>query len=542
MSNYLQVLKFCIASVCLMAAYLTFYAFSSVNIATRTNSECKASTFYCDKLFGRSNSFNCSSAALNSPEREKRLCSCEEKGKANSNKEESALDSAEQITRESISITHNPSDLTTRHINYFPPDEPSKKGLGALKLPDSLPWKSLELRLIYVLKVLHRSSRVVNVTHIINDLRAAIEIIEDIHTKLDLAYRSSDLISGPESDETHLNGLVNVDKEPSTDTYNLQNDTSYKPPDVCPETFKGTLYGYPFYETGWVKENCTHQKPMEELITIVLDFSKYSNSVASRNLTILDAIEKIYPGVKMIVAVNKELASNASYRSKFHQLSATWLTFPPKVKIGKVLNNLISKVTTPYTYIATGIFSMDEDSRLERLVRELSQLNASVIGSAKKDKEGIWSMNCYQMSYKNYTIIYRAGYDYSRHECVFCNFTEGPFLARTNFLKEHKLDESLQGPLVFRDYFFKLNRLEYSLAVCPDSMLHFVVRSVPGRHEWLQFAQKRHLNKIILANDITHEFSCQELRRGCNFKTGKGRRTIIKLTKHFQHTYGFPVY
>ena len=207
-----------------------------------------------------------------------------------------------------------------------------------------------------------------------------------------------------------------------------------------------------------MKENCTHQKPMKELIKIVLDFSKYSNSAASRNLTILDTIEEIYPGVKMIVAVSKELASNANYRSKFHQLNATWLTFPPKVKIGKVLNNLISKVRTPYTYIATGIFSMDEDSRLERLVRELSQLNVSVIGSARKDKEGIWSMNCYQMSYRNYTIIYRAGYHYSRHECVFCNFTEGPFLARTNFLKEHKLDESLQGPLVFRDYFFKLNR------------------------------------------------------------------------------------
>ena len=191
MPRYVQLLKFCILSVCITAIYLTFYAFSSTKTSTISNVGRKTSK-RSERILKRGNTFNNLHAASTSLEREKILCFCNKKGKANSNKEESALDSREQITRESISITHNPGDFTTRHINYFPPDEPSKKGLGALKLPDSLPWKSLELRLIYVLKVLHRSSRVVNVTHIINDLRAAIEIIEDIHTKLDLAYRSSD--------------------------------------------------------------------------------------------------------------------------------------------------------------------------------------------------------------------------------------------------------------------------------------------------------------------------------------------------------------
>ena len=141
-------------------------------------------------------------------------------------------------------------------------------------------------------------------------------------------------------------------------------------------------------------------------------------------------------------------------------------------------------------------------------------------------------MNCYQMAYRNYTLTYRAGYRHSLHECVFCNFTEGPFLARTNFLKEHKFDENLMGPSVFHDYFFKLNRMEHRLAVCPDSMQHVNIRNVSKRYEWLQFAQKWHVNKIILENEATHEFNCEELRMGCNFITGKDPSLLSEILSY----------
>ena len=531
MTGYVQLLKCCIVSVCITAIYLTFYAFSSTNVNISSNFRCKTVNT-CEAIFRRGKSLNCSFVASSSVEGEQFLCSCDQKCKANSKKEESTFNSREQITRESISITHNPRDLTTRHINYFPPDGPSKKGLGALKLPDSLPWKSLELRLIYVLKVLHRSSRVVNVTHIINDLRMAIEIIEDIHTKLDLAYRSSDPIARPDSDEALPSSYSSIEKTSSLNLQNLTNGTTFKSPDMCHETYKGTLYGYPFYDTGWVSEDCTYQKPLGELVTIIFDFTKYPKSmlISSEMILMFSNIEKIYPTAKIIFAVQKGLVLKNKYISKVRLFNVSMVVFPSRIKPGKVLNKLISAVTTSYTYIAINIFSMDEDSRIERLVREISELNVSAVGSSRKDKNGIWSMNCYQMAYRNYTLTYRAGYHYSLHECVFCNFTEGPILARTNFLKEHKFDENLPGPLVFRDYFFKLNRLEHTLAVCPDSMQYVRGKSIPKRHEWLQLAKKWHLNKVILESDLTYEFSCEELRMGCNFITGNDASPFFEFT------------
>lgn len=38
--------------------------------------------------------------------------------------------------------------------------------------------------------------------------------------------------------------------------------------DVCPEEYKGTSYGYPFYHTGWIMTNCTNARPLPKVRTL----------------------------------------------------------------------------------------------------------------------------------------------------------------------------------------------------------------------------------------------------------------------------------
>ena len=158
----------------------------------------------------------------------------------------------------------------------------------------------------------------------------------------------------------------NYERSSGSSLRGLKNDTVFKSTDVCPETYKGTLYGYPFYDTGWVPENCTYQKPVEELVTIVFDFTKYPNSMSSEIMLMVSTIDEIYPGMKITVAVQKGLVLNSKHMSKLNQLNVSMVTVPSRIKPGKVLNKVISAVATPCTYIATNVYTMDEDSRIER--------------------------------------------------------------------------------------------------------------------------------------------------------------------------------
>ncbi len=509
-----NVLKFCIASVCITAVYLTFYTVSL------TNSD-ENSTWTCRQLSRDRGYLNCTGRTLETGRSNKILCSCDQTGKVNTNKDGSAPDLGDKVTKESISITHNPRDLTTRHINYFPPDEPRSGGLGRLKLPDSLPWKSLELRLIYVLKVLRRSSKVVNVTRSINDLKGVVQIIEDIHTKLDLAHRSSE----PESEP------LTRDEKPATLNATLGNSAAghrSSPviavksgstlPRLCPETFKGTVHGYPFYDTGWAVENCSNYDSLQRLVSVVVDCTADSSTTLRNFHSVAVLLDRIHPGMKVVVGVSRNWSSQSP---QVPATNVSWIEIDGGAKPGRVLNTLLSKVSTPFTFVANDLRALDSDSRLQRLMRELIHLNVNVVGSALKNELGLWSLNCFQMAFRNFTAVYRAGYHHSQHECVFCNFSRGPFLANTNFLKEHKFDESLPRSVLLRDYFFKLSRLKLRLAVCPDSMQHVAAMRPLSRADWLQFARKWQIHRIRREDDTVVEFSCEQLKTGCNFRTGK---------------------
>ncbi len=396
-------------------------------------------------------------------------------------------------------------------------------------------------------KVLEGAQRIVNVTRIVDELKAAIEIVDDIRTKFNIAMRDR----GPGLDSvTHsyaitsdiwrhktLNSTQQIKAEniPRSDKSKEQE----KSQEVCSETFYGTTHGYPFYDTGWEITNCSYGKPVAKLLTVVIivdDIDIYNRNIRP---SIID-LHKVYPKLKIELGIPYHVKKD--YRPESDFISTTFYSLDENM--GKTLNRIVKKIKTPYTFIANNLIEFTKDINFERLIREINLLNVSVIGGAITDQDGIWSLNCHQMAFRNYTLVYRTGYHQSMHSCIFCNFTEGPFLSRTAFLQSQPFSENLSGQLVQRDYLFNLNvRLGQRAAVCPDVMFHVMIgnstpvphpkgsqvsEARPGgsqvsftRSELLDFARKWNVHRLVLENGQTYEFSCEELKTGCNIRTGR---------------------
>ena len=137
----------------------------------------------------------------------------------------------------------------------------------------------------------------------------------------------------------------------------------------------------------------------------------------------------------------------------------------------------------------------------------------NIIGSATKTfSNGHWSFGCYQMVYRNYTLVYKLGYKHSAHDCLYCHSIHGPFLAKAEVLKKNHFDLNLPESVLFHDYFFTLFKHKQRVGVCPDSM--FNVRdeatALLNKKQWLPLVRKRSLNKITRHDGKSFEYSCSE--------------------------------
>ena len=395
--------------------------------------------------------------------------------------------------------------------------------------------------------MLEGAQRIVNVTRIVDELKAAIEIVDDIRTKFNIAMR--DRGPGPGS-VTHSYAITSdiwrhktLNSTQQITTENIpRSDKSKeheKSQEVCPEVFYGTTHGYPFYDTGWEMINCSYGKPVAKLLTVVIivdDIDIYNRNIRPSII----ALHKIYPKLKIEMGIPYHVKKD--YRPQNDFIFTTFYSLDENM--GKILNRIIKKIKTPYTFIANNLMEFTKDINFERLIREINSLNVSVIGGAIRDQDGVWSLNCHQMAFRNYTLVYRTGYHYSMHSCVVCNFTQGPFLSRTASLQSQQFSENLSGQLVYRDYLFNLNvRLGQKAVVCPDVMFHVVTgNSTPvprlkgsqvsearprgnqvslTRSELLEFARKWNVHRLVLENGQTYEFSCEELKTGCSIRTGR---------------------
>ena len=83
-----------------------------------------------------------------------------------------------------------------------------------------------------------------------------------------------------------------------------------EPINVCPEQFRGTTFGYPLYDSGFVTENCDFAKNMSQLVTIIYDFvSVPEHLMSEQNITnVINQTLFTYPGVKLKIATTLKMS------------------------------------------------------------------------------------------------------------------------------------------------------------------------------------------------------------------------------------------
>lgn len=226
----------------------------------------------------------------------------------------------------------------------------------------------------------------------------------------------------------------------------VQNDRSYladKPQtapkkEVCPEKFMGkTLaYGYPYFRKGFERQNCTEFTPINQLVTILVILPDELS--AADQFQVFKGIAKYYPNIGIASASTKKLPSDMITKLKLNLKNIV----TKDLTHGETWSKLLREVTTPYVLFAPDITHFTDDIDLERLVRVLGDNNeAIIVGGSHRNLRGEWDIGCLQVTFRNWTAFFRGGYYHSFTECVVCDVLSGPFVAKTEGLRQVGLDE-----------------------------------------------------------------------------------------------------
>jgi len=299
------------------------------------------------------------------------------------------------------------------------------------------------------------------------------------------------------------NIITDALRDVDIDWRNIVGRTIFQSRNVCPEQFMGFDYGNPFFEQGFKTIECNYSKPINELITIVLVPKILPKSKEYMN-NLLKSIRQYDAKIKICMVLPKTKNSlGIAFSRNYLNLTIIYLQTH---SIGRAWNKLIGKVNTKYTLVARDIAWFNTDARLDRLIREIETLNVTTAGGATRNVAGQWSIGCYQRALRNNTLTYKAGYDVSMNGCMFCDHLDGPFVIRTDDVKQIQFDISLMQHGLFEDLFLRMGKKDHIL--CPDSM--FFIQNVPrinSVNKWKQFAKTWELKRLILSGTVL-DFPC----------------------------------
>lgn len=212
--------------------------------------------------------------------------------------------------------------------------------------------------------------------------------------------------------------------------------------EICPEKFlgKSLSFGYPFFRKGFTTLNCTQHVAVKDLVTVVFD-DVYSSSIKPPTYQrVLGGLAKYLPEVNVVyITKSKSVGEIDKIKSNVKVMRVD-----EKDKLGKVWLESLTYLSTKYVLIAPNLLTFDDDINIERLLRVMSHNPDVVLASgAYRLRNGHWDIGCEQTSFRNYTLRLQGGYHLSFSECVVCDFSPGPWVARTNELKELNFDERL---------------------------------------------------------------------------------------------------
>ena len=291
--------------------------------------------------------------------------------------------------------------------------------------------------------------------------------------------------------------------------------------EVCGETLVRERDTYPDWPYFKLKDDCVKKSASmtSTVTTILLNFFFYESDTFQKVQNILKEIREIYPHIKIVIAVPEKLPVKM-------ETNVTVMRISNGVSAGKIWNDLVKQVKTPYTFIGRDLLHFDSDSQLERLIREISPLKIPIIGGAiKTPYDGHWFNGCHQMAHRNFTLVYKAGYKHSAHDCLYCDEILGPFIGNTTFLQNMKFDEKIYEGMLFHDFFFKTFKTQLKAVSCPDVMFlvrHNVVSSSQNREQWLPMVFSNSLNKVVTVEGKTFTYTCKESNVDGMLKSGFG--------------------
>ena len=280
--------------------------------------------------------------------------------------------------------------------------------------------------------------------------------------------------------------------------------------DVCPEEFKGGTFRN---ATGWVITDCTNAKPIGSVISILVDTVAYPKKDENNAEKVLKGITETYPTVQVYLTARSDQVMEAA--KKYKNTDAVKVHH---ANLGKGWNMLIRKVSTPYVLVARDVFHFTWLTQLERQIRVVSQIpNVGVVGGSYRNFSGHWKAGCVQTTLKNYVLEYQEGYYHSKNECMFCDYLQGPFVAKTKLLK---FDESLPNEVIFEDWFLRVVEHGNLIMSCPDAMYFTTDYSSYSKRTdnnvWKPLAKKWELNRVFLPQGVKHSFSCKDIGFKCD--------------------------
>ena len=316
---------------------------------------------------------------------------------------------------------------------------------------------------------------------------------------------------------------------------------------VCPEVYKGSIHGYPFYTKGFETEDCLVKREIKDLVTLIFDEVVITTATDTENkifnqtgrvdklLAFIDSVYRFYPGIRVYIVLgkswNQRQLEAITIRTSQNNLQTKTSIYSLKnyeFNKGELLQSIINGIKTEYILIAPSLTSFTNDINLERLVRILSnRKNTFYAGGSFRNLTGHWSHGCLQMQLKNYTLSYKAGYYHSFSECLACDYIPGPFLAKTSVLRDTGFRLSGEHG-IFRHLFLRIKERYSSshpgvdhgrttVVTCPDVMFH--TQYSPERDDELtNFANKHNIKKIVEADGTIRWFGC---RRGLKNRNGE---------------------
>ncbi|XP_060587395.1 uncharacterized protein LOC132742904 [Ruditapes philippinarum] len=308
--------------------------------------------------------------------------------------------------------------------------------------------------------------------------------------------------------------MNNILGDIKVDSKNVYERQSVKSKHICGESYKGGFHGFPMFYEGFITDKCSYSVPVSELVTLVKYVPKPS---AQESLTIeldkfIASIRSVLKDSNILIAVNLETFPN-DLETKYKGVKISSSKYQSE---GSALNSLIKDVKTPYVIATRNMNKFTNDTMLERLVREIESIDVVAVGGAFRETNGYWRIGCFQTYYRNYTLKYMEGYDDSFHECMFCDYIQGPFLTTAKYLKENEFKSLEENNGLYEDWFLRIGQSGRETIVCPDSMFHVSNQNIKSSSNWNEFAKTWDVFNINTASGETVTRSCENVKIAIN--------------------------